>query len=219
MRIAIFGANGATGRLLTERCLAAGHTVTALLRSPEAFPYRDRVTVIQGSAFDYDAVARTINGAEIVFTALGAKSPLRNENVLPRAVPLIVKAMQKSGVDGTPPTRRIIALGSAGALPDSLSKQPAWQRWLIQNILYTYLLKWPVHEQIVQHLALLSSGLDWTMVMPPRLTNFRARSSYRIDGEALPAHGSRISRADVADFMMQQIESTAWLRRGVYIAD
>ncbi len=219
MHIAIFGANGATGRLLTERCLAAGHTVTALLRSPEIFPYRDRVTVIPGSAFDFDTVARTINSADIVFSALGAKSPLRNENVLPRAVPLIVKAMQQSGANGTPATKRIIVLGSAGALPDSLSRQPAWQRWLIQNIIYRYLLKWPIHEQAVQYLALLSSGLDWTMVMPPKLTNFRARGNYRIDGDALPAHGSRISRADVADFMMQQIDDTAWLRRGVYIAD
>jgi len=219
MNIAIFGANGATGRLLAERCLAAGHTVTALLRSPEAFPFRDRVIVVQGSAFDPAAVASTIHGADIVLSALGAKSPLRNENVLPRAVPLIIKAMQQSGAGGTPATRRIIVLGSAGALPDSLSKQPAWRRWIIQNIIYPYLLKWPVHEQTVQYLALLSSGLDWTMVMPPKLTNGRARGHYRIDGEALPPNGSSISRADVADFMMQQIDNPTWLRKGVYITD
>ena len=216
MNIAIFGANGATGRLLTQRLLSVGHTVTVLLRTPDSFPFRDRVQVgghiIQGSAFDPDAVGRTINGADIVFSALGAKSPLRNENVLPRAVPLIVKAMQQTGV------KRLITLGSAGALPDSLSKQPAWRRWIVQNIVYHYFLKWPVHEQTVQYLALLSSGLDWTMVMPPMLTNGPARGHYRIDGEALPPNGSRISRADVADFMFQQIESQQWMRKGVYIS-
>ena len=213
MNIAIFGANGATGRLLTHHSLAAGHTVTTLLRTPATFPYRDRVTVVQGSAFHFDDVARTINGADVVFSALGAKSPLRNENVLPRAIPLIVKAMQQS-----PSTKRIVALGSAGALPDSLSKQPAWRRWIVQNIVYTYLLKWPVYEQTVQYIALQSSGLDWTMVMPPMLTNGPARGNLRIDGEALPRNATSISRADVAAFIFQQIEDPKWHRKGVYIS-
>jgi putative NADH-flavin reductase len=218
MNIAIFGANGATGRLLTQHSLSVGHTVTALLRTPAAFPYRDRVNVIQGSVFNFDDVAHTINGADVVFSALGAKSPLRNENVLPRAVPLIVKAMQQSSSDRTPGTKRIIALGSAGALSDSLSKQPAWRRWIVQNIVYTWLLKWPVYEQTVQYIALLSSGLDWTMVMPPMLTNGPARGNLRIDGEALPPNATSISRADVATFMFQQIEDAQWSRKGVYIS-
>jgi putative NADH-flavin reductase len=212
MKVAIFGGNGATGRLLTERCLGVGHEVTALVRTPGRFPFRDRVRVIQGSAFDPAAVRQTIEGAEVVVSALGAKSPLRNENVLPRAVPLIVEAMQQVGV------RRIVALGSAGALSDSLKKQPAWRRWLVQNIVYTFLLKWPVHEQIVQYQVLSTSVLDWTMVMPPMLTQGRAKGRYRVDGDALPRNGSSISRADVADFMVRQISSTEWIRKGVYIS-
>ncbi len=211
MKIAIFGANGATGRLLAERCLQAGHEVTVLVRAPERFPFREMVRVIQGSAFDPAAVRETVEGAEVVFSVLGAKSPLRNENVLPRAVPLIVEAMQQAGV------RRIIALGSAGALADSLKKQPAWRRWIVQNIVYTLFLKWPVHEQIVQYQVLSSSSLDWTMLMPPMLTHGRAKGHYRVDGEALPHNGSSISREDVASFMMQQIGSTEWIRRGVYL--
>ncbi len=213
MRIAIFGANGATGRLLTRHSLEACHTVTALLRHPESFPYSDRgnVQVIQGSAFDPAAVARTVQGADAVFSALGARSPFRNENVLPRAVPLIVSAMQQAGV------RRIIALGSAGARPGAMARQPAWRRWLVENIVYPYLLKWPVHEQVLQYRILSSSPLDWTMVMPPMLTNGPARGAYRIDGEALPRNGSSISRADVAAFMLQQLTNAQWIRKGVYI--
>ena len=56
------------------------------------------------------------------------------------------------------------------------------------------------------------------MVMPPMLTNGPARGHYRIDGEALPRNGSKISRADVADFMMQQIDNPQWMRKGVYIS-
>ena len=120
MKVAIFGASGETGSLLTERCLGAGYEVTALLRSPEAFPFRDRVRPIEGSAFDGDAVRRTVDGADVVLSALGARS-LKKEDVLERAVPLIVEAMRDTGV------RRIVALGSAGALDDSLSKQPAYR--------------------------------------------------------------------------------------------
>jgi putative NADH-flavin reductase len=212
MNIAIFGASGATGRLLTVHSLESGHTVTALVRTPDAFSFRDRVRIVEGSAFDAAAVAGTVDGADVVFSALGARSPLRNENVLPRAVPLIVDAMQRLGV------HRIIALGSAGARSDSLANQPAWRRWMVEKIVYNTVLKWPVREQIAQYQALSASSLDWTMVMPPMLTNGSARGNYRVDGDALPPGGSSISRADVANFMFDQIASREWLRSGVYIS-
>lgn len=212
MNIAIFGASGGTGKLLTERSLAAGHNVKALLRTPANFPLSDKVKVVQGSAFDHAPVLETVQGSDVVLSALGAHSPLRNENVLPRVVPFIVDAMRQAGV------RRIIVLGSAGALPDSLDKQPAWRRWIVQNIVYATFLKWPVAEQISQYATLSASNLDWTMVMPPMLTNGPARGHYRIDGESLPPNGSKISRADVADFMMQQITNPQWVRKGVYIS-
>lgn len=211
MKIAIFGASGATGLLLTDRCLAAGHQVKALIRTPERFPQRDQIQIVQGSAFDPVSVRETVDGADVVLSALGAHSPVRNENVLPRAIPLIVEAMQQTGV------RRIIVLGSAGALPTSLDKQPAWRRWIVQNIVYKAFLKWPVAEQTSQYAILSYSNLDWTMVMPPMLTNGPTHGQYRIDGEALPRNGNRISRRDVADFMMQQIDNPQWIRKGVYI--
>jgi putative NADH-flavin reductase len=215
MNIAIFGASGATGTLLTQRCLAAGHNVRALLRTPGKFPLRDKVHVVQGSPFDLAFVGQTIEGADAVLSALGARS-LKKEDVLERAVPQIIAAMQES-LSQTKPVRRIIVLGSAGALPASLDKQPAWRHWIVQNIVYSTFLKWPVASQISQWNNLSHSNLDWTMVMPPMLTNAPARGTYRVDGEALPPNGSRISRADVADFMMQQIDKPQWVKKGVYI--
>jgi putative NADH-flavin reductase len=213
MKIAIFGANGATGRLLTAQSLEAGHTVTVLVRSPQSFPFMNSVQVVQGDAFESAAVSQTVQGADVVFSTLGAKSPFRNENVLPRAVPLIVAAMQQVGV------RRIIALGSAGARPDALAKQPLWRQWVVQQIIYNSVLKWPVREQMAQHEILSSSGLDWTMVLPPMLTNGPARGSCRIDAAALPRLAHSISRRDVAHFMFQQITSPQWVGKSVYISD
>jgi putative NADH-flavin reductase len=211
MKTAIFGATGRVGSLLVERCLAAGYEVTALVRTPAKFAYRDRVRVVEGSVFDPQAVRRTVAGADVVLSALGARS-LKKEDVLERAVPLIVQAMQAEGV------RRIIVLGSAGALADSLKKQAAWRRWFVQKIVYNTVLKWAVASQIDQWKTLSASGLDFTMVMPPMLLNGAGRGTYRIDGEALPRGGSRIARADVADFMMDQIGNPQWVGKGVYIA-
>ncbi|WP_348267646.1 SDR family oxidoreductase [Edaphobacter paludis] len=211
MKIAIFGASGATGRLLTKRCFDAGYEVTALLRHPETFPLRIAVHAVNGSVFDPAAVAQTIEGADVVLSALGAKS-LKKEDVLERAVPVIVAAMQQKGV------RRIIVLGSAGAKPDALDKQPAWRRWIVEHLVYNTFLKWPVASQRAQYAALSASDLDWTMAMPPMLTNSRGRGKWRIDPDALPPNASRISREDVADFMMQQINNPQWIKKAVYIA-
>jgi putative NADH-flavin reductase len=215
MKVAIFGASGATGKLLTRRSLTAGYDVTVLLRNPEKLSIQDRLTIIQGSVFELASVRQAIEGADVVLSALGANS-LKKEDVLERAVPKIIDAMQQT-VTQVKLVRRIIVLGSAGALPHSLDKQPAWRRWIVQNILYNTVLKWPVASQVFQWNNLSNSDLDWTMVMPPMLTNTSAHGTYRIDGEALPPNGSRISREDVADFMMQQIASSQWIRKGVYI--
>jgi putative NADH-flavin reductase len=211
MKIAIFGGNGATGSLLIKRCLAAEHEVTALLRKPESFPLRDEVHVIQGSAFDLATVAQTVEGADVVLSALGANS-LHKEDVLERAVPQIVAAMKQKGV------RRLIVLGSAGAKPNALDKQPAWRRWIVEHVVYNTFLKWPVASQRAQYAILSSSDLAWTMAMPAMLTNGRGHGTWRIDPDALPRNASRIAREDVADFMMQQIDSPQWIRKAVYIA-
>ena len=86
MKVSVFGASGATGLLLTERCLGAGYEVTALLRTPGKFPFRDRVRVIEGSVFETEPVRRAVEGADVVLSALGARS-LKKEDVLERGVP------------------------------------------------------------------------------------------------------------------------------------
>jgi putative NADH-flavin reductase len=211
MHLALFGGSGRTGQLLTEGALAQGHTLTVLVRKPASYAYAGRVKVVQGDAFTPSAIAETLTGAEAVLSALGARS-LGKEDVLERAVPLIVRAMDEAGL------KRIVVLGSAGALDTALDKQPGYRRWIVENLVSTRLLKGPVASQRAQLEALEASDLDWTMVMPPMLTNGAARGTYRVDGDALPRNGSRISRADVAEFMLQQLGSAAWSRKGVYVS-
>jgi putative NADH-flavin reductase len=213
MNVAIFGASGRAGTLLVERCLARGYPVSALVRTPESFRLWQQVRMVEGSVFDVAAVRRTLTGADVVLSALGARS-LKKEDVLERAVPILIDAMHAEGL------RRIIVLGSAGALADSLDKQAVWRRWFVQKIVYNTVLKWAVASQIAQWNLLSASGLDFTMVMPPMLTDAKPRglARLRIDGQALPRGGSHIARADVADFMVAQIESPTWLAKPVYMS-
>lgn len=210
MKLAIFGASGATGVPLTKRCLAAGHSVTALVRSPEAFPLRDSVRVVHGSAFDADAVNRTIEGADAVLSTLGASS-LGKEEVLERGVPQIIAAMQQQQV------RRVVVLGAAGAIPHGWDDQSPLRRWFAEHIVVGMILKNPMASQRIQYEVLSASDLDWTMVMPPMLTNSPGHGAWRVGANALPHNAGRIAREDVAQFMMQQIQDPQWIRKAVYI--
>ena len=211
MNIAIFGASGATGLPLTQRCLAAGHSVTALLRRPEASPLREAVRVVHGSAFDAEPVSRTIEGADAVLSTLGASS-LGKEEVLERGVPQIIAAMQQQRV------RRIVVLGAAGAIAHGWDDQSPWRRWIAEHIIVGMILKHPMASQRAQYQALSATDLDWTMVMPPMLTNSRSHGTWRIGANALPHKANRIAREDVAQFMLQQIDDPQWIKKAVYIA-
>jgi len=213
MKVTVLGASGRTGGLLVERCLAKGYEVTVLVRRPEAFRLWERVRMVEGSVFEVETVRRAVSGADVVLSALGARS-LKKEDVLERAVPVIVAAMKVKGV------RRLVVLGSAGALEDSLKKQAAWRRWFVQTIVYNTVLKWAVASQVDQWKVLAASGLDFTMVMPPMLVDGKGRGMgrVRVDGEALPRGGARIAREDVAEFMVEQVEGREWVGKGVYVA-
>ena len=211
MKIAIFGASGTTGKLLTARCLAAGHSVSALIRTPATFPFADKVGVVQGDVFSPVPIAETLRDADAVFSALGARG-LGEDHTLERGIPLIVQAMIDAHIS------RIIVLGSAGALDTAMDKQFWWQKWIVENIVYKTLLKWPVIAQRYQYAALAMSPLDWTMAMPPMLTNSAGRGSVRVDPGALPPAAIRCARADVADFMFAQLTSDQWSRKAVYIS-
>jgi hypothetical protein len=112
MNITLFGATGATGKLLTERCLKAGHKVKILARNAATFPFAAQVEAVKGDAKDITVVREALRGADVVLSALGARS-LKREDILEDAVPLIVQAMWEQGI------RRIIALRArqAAGLP------------------------------------------------------------------------------------------------------
>lgn len=210
MKIVIFGATGATGQELVKQALASGHEVTALARNPAKLAMRVQLRVVKGNALDAEAVASAIAGQEAVITALGSRS--LNDNVLlPRSMTQILAGMKQHGV------RRLIVTGASGTMPKAEERLGPVKRAIFRLVKATLLRK-PFESQTEMQKMVRASDTEWTIVQPPRLLNTAGKGQVRIDGEALPANGVTIPRADVAQFMLEQLKSAEWVRRDVYIA-
>ena len=203
MNILVFGATGATGQQIVQQAVSQGHRITAFVRRPEALGAMGaRVRIVTGDVTqDRSKVADAVRGQEVVISALGRRSTLRSENLISRAVDAIAPAMEQAGV------RRMI-LVSAFGVGESRRDAP-----LIPRIMYRLLLSDIFADKKAAEDRLRSSGLDWTIVYPVLLTNGPLTGRYRV-AERLELHGiPKISRADVAHFILREAESPSFLHR------
>lgn len=210
MKIIVFGATGGTGRLLVTQALAKGHSVSAFVRDPAALPQDARLRVIQGDLFDFATVVDAVRGHRVVFSALGARS-LKKADILAEALPLILEGMRQEYVN------RLIVLGAAGVHPDYGKYQNGLTRIAMWTARHT-LLKHPFVDQAAQERLLAASDIDYTIVRVPRLMDGPFTGKYRVLPDALPPGGLRVSRADVADFMLLQLTDPRFHRQGPYIS-
>ena len=206
MRLLILGATGPTGRNLLDQSLAGGHEVTALVRNPSRLTVtHPRLAVMSGDATDARALEGAMNGQHAVLSALGAGNSLRSE-IASRAVAALIPAMQAQGV------RRIIYLSAFGV------GETFEQASRVQRLAYRTLLRQIFADKAKADATLRASALDWTLVYPTLLTSGSRVGSYRA-GDRLSMKGmARISRADVAAFMLAQLSSREWLQRTAVIS-
>lgn len=207
-KILVLGATGGTGQQVIARALQQGYEVTALVRAPQRLTIRDdRVRVLVGSVTDDSHVlAEAVRGQSAVISTLGVGRSLRSGGLISRSLPRILRAMEHEGVHrliftsafGVGATRRDVPLG-----PRMLIGV------LLQNI---------YRDKELGETALRASALDWTLVYPTRLVDGPATGHCRV-GERLPLSGfPRIARADVADFLLNQIDDPTYVRKGVLIS-
>jgi len=194
--ISLFGATGKTGRRVLTRALDAGLEVRALVRDPGKLTMSSpRLTVIRGDVLDKAAVDRTIVGSTAVLSLFGQVKGSAH-TLQTTGTALIVAAMERHGVT------RVVTL-SGGGLP-APSDRPGVPDVIIRFLLKT--LSGHVLADAKGHLAVLeSSGLDWTVVRGPRLTDKPGTGSYRIGWVGVNA-STQISRDDLADFILTQID-------------
>jgi putative NADH-flavin reductase len=209
MKIIVFGATGGTGKLIVTQALAKGHTVSAFARNPDGLPQDPHLRVIQGDIFDFGAVVDAIRGHRAVLSALGSRTRKKTD-VLANGMPHILEGMRQEYVN------RVIVLGAAGVDPNYGKYQNAlttlgW--WVAKKTA----LKYPFLDQTEQERLLTASDLDYTIVRAPRLLDGPFTGSYRVLPDALPPGALSVNRADVADFMLQQLTDPRFHRQGPYI--
>lgn len=205
----MFGATGGTGRRVLTRLVAAGHRVRVLVRDPAKLPSVDgaRVEVMVGDVLDPAAVGETVAGSQAVISVVGQVkgSPATLQTDGTR---LIVEAMHRHGVS------RLITLSGGGLRAEQ--DRPQLADRIIRGLLR--LLAGHVLADAEGHLTVLhGSGLDWTVVRGPRLTDDPGLGRYRVGWVGVDA-STKISRDDLADFIVTQLDDQRFIRRMPFVS-
>ena len=201
MKVAVFGATGSVGWHVVQQGLGRGHEVTAFVRDPSGLDVaHERLTVFRGDVLDAAAVEGAVGGQEAVMCSLGAG---RRGRVRSEGTRNIVRAMEGAGV------RRLVCQTTLGAGDSSGNLDFFWK-----HVMFGLLLReaFADHEQQEAHVR--GSDLDWTIVRPAAFTDGERTGEYR-HGFPPSKKGLKlkISRADVAGFMLDQLADDAYLRR------
>jgi putative NADH-flavin reductase len=204
MKLLIIGGTGGTGRELVKQALEQGHHLTALVRNPARIKTRHQnLNIIKGNVLDLQKVEEVVAGQDAVLSALGHKRFFIKTNILSRGTKNIIDAMEKYNV------KRFICITSLGINDSRFKLGLYYTLFVIPFIIFFYFLDKAKQEKLIQ-----GSNLNWTIVRPGQLTNGRKRGKYK--------HGldlgnyiltKMISRADVAHFMLSQLNDSTYFRK------
>lgn len=207
MNIVIFGASGKTGTHLVRQALEQGHKVRAFVRDALKLTVKhENLEISTGNVTYPQTVDKAVEGQDVVLVVLGTsstgKTTLRSEGTKQ-----IINAMHKHNV------KRLIVMTSMGT-------HESWQQLpFAAKAFFKVALINVIKDHEVQEDYVMQSNLDWTIVRPSGLTNQEKTSSYKVAlGSDKSLKAGRISRADVAHFMLQQINQSNYLNKAVSIS-
>jgi uncharacterized protein YbjT (DUF2867 family) len=208
LRILVVGATGGTGRELVRQALAQGHQVTAFVRKPKKIKIEHpNLRVAQGNVLDYASVESAMRGQNAVLCALGHKRFFYPSRIVSKGTRNIQRAMQACNAP------RLICESSLG-VGDSVGRLGLLGTFFVVPLILPFIF-W---DKVRQEKLIEESDRDWVIVRPAMLTNEATHGTYR--------HGRnvgnfiltrRISRADVADFMLKQLTDDDYLGTAVGI--
>jgi putative NADH-flavin reductase len=210
MKLTIFGATGGTGTCLTTQAIAAGHSVTAVVRDPArlAVPAHPRLQVVTADVLDPASIVPAVDGAGAVLTAVApsgtGRSTLRQDSTRS-----IIQAMQKTG------SGRLLAVSGSIVADDGESP---YLRYLLKPLVRRTFLRHVCADFRGAEDEIHASGLDWTIFRPPSLTGKPASGTYRTAIDRNLPHCFRISRADLAACMLTLLDDPATVHKHVCAA-
>ncbi len=209
MRMLIIGASRGTGALAAKTALERGHEVTAFARHPNA-PALDhpKLTRLAGDFHDQGSVEAAVGGHEaVLITASGSslKAFKQHPDYFSRGTGYVIDAMKAKGV------RRLVILSAFG-----VGESRAQAGFLADKLVISLLLRRPFEDHERQERLVKASGLEWVIARPGRLTNGPARRHY-LKTAALTRMPRAISRANVADFLVEAAETDAWIGQAVHL--
>ena len=217
MKVIIFGATGPTGREIVSRALEKGHDVTAFARNPKGLGIEEEegFRIATGDVLQPKTVDRAMVGQQAVLCAIGPRARTGTgetpTNVVSVATRHIIEAMEQTG------TKRLVTLSSVG-VGDSRGKRQAgfFFGFFQEAILIPLFLKAQFRDKELQEEIVRESSVEWVIVRPTSLVNRPAGGKYKVakSGEVVPG---RISRADVAAFMVDQLTSNEHVGRAPVI--
>jgi putative NADH-flavin reductase len=200
MKIVVFGGTGSVGRQVVEQAVEEGHEVTVVTRDRAAVEeHHPRLHAEEGSVFDVGAIAPVIAGHDAVIVTLGGG---RKGGVRGRGTGAIIEAMKQTGV------RRLIVQSTLG-VGDSRGNLNFF--WRVP--MFGMLLRSAYADHVEQEALTRASGLDWTIVRPGAFTDGPRTGTYRSGFGPHERTNLKISRADVAEFLLAQLTDDTWLRR------
>jgi putative NADH-flavin reductase len=209
MRVLIVGATGGTGRRLVAQALDRGHTVTALARDPTRLRLaHPQLTIVQGDVLDLASVDAAMRGQDAVVSALGHKRFFYPTRTLSEGTRNILSAMETRGV------RRFVCETSLG-IGDSAGRMGLYYTLFTIPVILPFYY-W---DKTRQERMIAATNVEWVIVRPGLLTKSSGRGRYRY-GRRIGSFlwTPRISRADVADFMLDQLVSDTCLRAAPGVA-
>jgi putative NADH-flavin reductase len=205
MRLTIVAATGGIGRHAVEQAVAEGHDVTAVARRPANLPAGVRVMTVDLADPDPAVLASAVEAADAVLSCLGPRSKA-DVGVASKGTSAVITAMRAEHV------RRLVVISAApiGTVASPGRRTPPkhdpGDGFFMRTLLAPATKR--AFRTMYADLALMEdavreSGLDWTIVRPPRLVNGRRTGTYRTAQDANLRRGLSISRADVADSMLR----------------
>ncbi|MDB5156213.1 MAG: NAD-dependent epimerase/dehydratase family protein [Mucilaginibacter sp.] len=215
MKLFIAGANGGIGRQAVEQALQAGHQVTALVRDPAKLTLtHPDLHIVKGDIMQPDTFAHQLKGQQVVISALGVSGGSlfsdKPTTLYSQGNANLLKAMEQYGV------KRICCI-SASAL--DVSPVIPWYVRLVAKYIIQKLLK-HMYADLRRMEDLIKAGkADWTIIRPPQLTNGPVTGNYRIAIGVFLKNCLKISRADVAHFIVNNLTNELTYRTTVEIAD